>query len=273
MLNSRTFSPYNAAAISETFALGMGPTSAGTNAPVNVQHIVVEPTYENLSAAFKEPPFLAHENAMQLLSKLKALEKVPGANSLPSNRATEFYDTINRADPNDPTFDEDNSNAGWGHRQFTGSWKIGTALESYDDVGSAAMAYKLLSAAVKTRRVAEFICLKRRIRASSYIADQYVGLLVDKLWELTKDLSSPAVANDSNDPPNSVGSGWLRGPEDVAKDLKDWLNDHEVDIGKKKNILKGDLIKLVHSSNTIPSAAEVSAVVKAHKAKQPKKST
>jgi hypothetical protein len=99
---------------------------------------------------------------------------------------------IENADPNNPEFDEDNINGSWGHRQFTsGGMRISTVLRSWDQIGSMA-ACKLIAAALKTCKVARFMCSERNISATSYLADVYLKETVEAL------LTAKAVAMEND---------------------------------------------------------------------------
>jgi hypothetical protein len=85
---------------------------------------------------------------------------------------------------NSPDYSEDDTNAQWGHKQLSGTWK--GILTDWDAVGCCDIATRLLAALLKTCRVARYICSERRIRATSYLADMYLDQIIDHLWELWK---------------------------------------------------------------------------------------
>ena len=104
----------------------------------------------------------------------------------------QYISGVENADPNDTTsYDEDNSNVGWGHKQCAG---LAAMILSWSDVGSVETACRLLAALIKTARAARFICFKRKIRlkeSQSYTADAYVDCAVDILSALLRTSSKP----------------------------------------------------------------------------------
>ena len=92
---------------------------------------------------------------------------------------------IEKADPNDTTIDEDNKGVGWGHHQFTaGSMTCTSVMTSWEDIGNAGTACKLIAAAICTCKVARYVCEKMNIKATSYISDMYLGQVIETLWNL-----------------------------------------------------------------------------------------
>lgn len=100
----------------------------------------------------------------------------------PSTNVSAFLERIESADPNSPDLSEDDMNGNWGHYQFTaGSMRCATVLQSWDEIGKAT-ACKLLAAAIKTCKVARFVCFTRGIEVGSYLSDAYLQTLVESLW-------------------------------------------------------------------------------------------
>jgi hypothetical protein len=108
----------------------------------------------------------------------------------PSNPSSPTFSTfiagIEDADPNDPSIDEDQTNQSWGHQQFTRNGGLNAATQSWESVGNVDAACRLVAGALKTARVARYLCVQRRVLASSYTADAYVDRVVDVLWALVK---------------------------------------------------------------------------------------
>lgn len=123
----------------------------------------------------------------QLLKLLSA--PFPEQATEPSPAVLEWLEAIDTADPNSPSFnDEDefekNNGPQWGHYQFTaGSTGIKRTLTSRQDIGSCTMALQLLAAFLRTAKVARFICEQKAIPrpGSGYLADIYVQELIDHL--------------------------------------------------------------------------------------------
>lgn len=94
---------------------------------------------------------------------------------------------IEKADPNDTAIDEDNKGVGWGHYQFTaGSMTCGSVMQSWADIGNTDTACKLIAAAIRTCKVARYVCEKMKVEATSYISDMYLGRVIETLWDLWK---------------------------------------------------------------------------------------
>jgi hypothetical protein len=107
--------------------------------------------------------------------------------STPSNSFKTFFERIENADPNDATINEDNKGVGWGHYQFTGgSMTCSSVMKSWEDIGTTDAARKLIAAAIRTCKVARYVCEQTKIIATSYISDMYLERVIETLWELWK---------------------------------------------------------------------------------------
>ncbi|KAH6905642.1 hypothetical protein BKA70DRAFT_1107456, partial [Coprinopsis sp. MPI-PUGE-AT-0042] len=131
-----------------------------------------------------------------LVDRLEELAQAGASNphfpSTPSSPAfNAFVARIECADPNDPSIDEDETNQSWGHQQFTRNGNLDSAAPSWEAVGNVEAACKLIAAALKTSRVARYICTQRKVHASSYTADAYVDRVVDVLWGFVKPPETP----------------------------------------------------------------------------------
>src|SRR5271163_658877 len=105
----------------------------------------------------------------------------------PSNDILTFISRVDDTDPNSDQFDEDNTDASWGHHQFmAGGLTVTKVLTSWSDIGSVETACRLLATTIRTCKVARHICFQRRIMASSYLSDAYLSNIVERLWELWK---------------------------------------------------------------------------------------
>jgi hypothetical protein len=115
----------------------------------------------------------------------------------PSTEMLQFIARIETSDPNSTELAEDDSNASWGHYQFTaGSMTVQSVLTSWSSVGNTETACKLIAAAIKTCKVARFICFQRNIAGDIYLSDIYLENIVDRLWTLWKDAGG--VRSDAN---------------------------------------------------------------------------
>ena len=107
---------------------------------------------------------------------------------IPSDDLTSFVRRIDTANPNSMEFSEDDTNASWGHSQFTaGSLTLSSVLTSWKDVGNCAVACQLIAAAIKTCKVARHLCYKRNIVVGAYLSDIYLEQVLDALWNIWKD--------------------------------------------------------------------------------------
>jgi hypothetical protein len=120
------------------------------------------------------------------INLLIAIEANPNfISDKPSDEFIVFLERLENADPNAPDLSDDDSNAGWGHYQYTaGGLTISTMLVSLKSIGSSEMALKLLAAALKTCKVARHVCFERNLDPSSFISDTYLQILVEKVWDL-----------------------------------------------------------------------------------------
>jgi hypothetical protein len=97
----------------------------------------------------------------------------------------DFLSRIKNSDPADPNLSEDNTRSSWGHYQFTsGSMRIKSVIQSWECVGSTAIACKLIAAAIKTCKVARHICFKQNINTTSFLADDYLLILINELCDM-----------------------------------------------------------------------------------------
>jgi hypothetical protein len=103
----------------------------------------------------------------------------------PSLDVIRFIERVESADPNDPNLSEDDTNAGWGHAQFSG---YSTIITDWKSIGIDT-ACRLLAAAIKTCQVARHICNERNITATNYLSDAYLTNVVELLWEAKKKAS------------------------------------------------------------------------------------
>jgi len=138
-----------------------------------------------LSLAILLEDFPQIKVAQDLLNSMKAC---PDFRSLPpSDDLKAFLARIEEADPNDTTMDEDNKGVGWGHYQFTaGSMTCASVMKSWEDIGNTDTARRLIAAAIRTCKVARYVCEKMNIKVTSYISDMYLERIIETLWNLWK---------------------------------------------------------------------------------------
>ncbi|KAF6759080.1 hypothetical protein DFP72DRAFT_1064034 [Ephemerocybe angulata] len=252
------------ALVQDVFSVGGGAAqnaAALGSGALNIDHITVLSTFKNLEDIFATSLSSIVPEGARLIAKLKSLDgKIPMCD--PSPAAATYLTRILEADPRSPGISEDETNESWGHQQFTaGSLKLDTVLKTWECVGSVDMACRLLAAFIKTRRVAEAICVQRSIRATSYLADAYIRNLAVKLLELAGTVVVAEV-------PVSLSAGG-KAPADVTlKDLyvdemKKWIEDQQIVLsgpyeGKNIRTLKKEaLIAIITTSGTIPTSEDI----------------
>lgn len=127
---------------------------------------------------------------MELLEKVS---KSSTFNGQPCGATRALLTRIESADPVAPDIDEDDTNLGWGHIQFTaGGMTLSTVIRSWENVGNVATAYRLLAAAVKTCRVARHLCFLNNVVATGgFLSDSYLRNLVEIIWDMLKRVSIP----------------------------------------------------------------------------------
>ncbi|KAL0947792.1 hypothetical protein HGRIS_013866 [Hohenbuehelia grisea] len=144
----------------------------------------------------------------ELLEKMKALVKALGESSahnrnVPLSIAKKFLDILLTSDPNSNQFDEDNNNSQWGHALY--STNFTPATENWQTIGNADFALHLLSAGLRVSLVARALCFHLNVPApSSWLADDYLGRLVDKITHAWVESGAPLPldASVSTDPPD-----------------------------------------------------------------------
>ena len=179
---------------SSAFTLGTSgsllSSEHATKPNINISLIRVDPALENLQEIFSSE-FPGIKFANELLAKLGLLSPLDSNTTTPSSAALAFLTQIEAADPNTPDLSEDDDNEQWGHHQFTGGeMSIDRVLDNWGAVATTSFARQLLAASVKTCRVARHLCFHRkRTPTASYLSDVYLERVVEKLWELAKDLT------------------------------------------------------------------------------------
>lgn len=127
------------------------------------------------------------QHAEDLLASFEMMKTSPShSESDPPSTTVQFIERIEQANPNAPGIEEDDTNVGWGHWQFTaGSMTCRTILKTWLDIGNVATAYRLLAASLKTCLVARHLCFTNNISVqSSYLSDAYLQQVVDILWNM-----------------------------------------------------------------------------------------
>lgn len=96
----------------------------------------------------------------------------------------------------------------WGHHQFNqGSLTCNSAIDSWESVGGPQNACRLVAAAIKTCRVARYLCQDTHPRPTSFVADVYLERVLDILWYQYKAATgSPYTSQTISRTPASTGS-------------------------------------------------------------------
>jgi hypothetical protein len=125
----------------------------------------------------------------------------------PSQSVSAFLERIESADPNAPDISEDDTDANWGHYQFTaGNLRCSTVLSSWDEIG-ATTAKKLIAAALKTCQVARHICFEHGVNASGYLSDAYLQTLIQSLWTSWTAKKTTTLPSQNENVQNGTASG------------------------------------------------------------------
>ncbi|KAF9459837.1 hypothetical protein BDZ94DRAFT_1300247 [Collybia nuda] len=168
--------------------------------------ISVQATYSSL----KEASTQEFSEISHLPTCLESLQKVLSSaafNGQPCSMTLALLNQIESADPTAPDIDEDNTNLGWGHMQFTAG---GLTL-------STEMLPKLLVAAIKTCHITQHLCFTNNIVVTGgFLSNNYLQNLVEILWDILKLKTSeqsnlPSVATPHNIATNTSSTTALAG--------------------------------------------------------------
>ncbi|KAF8168773.1 hypothetical protein BJ912DRAFT_934137 [Pholiota molesta] len=112
----------NVDAAFDSFKTQMQPPDIGrSHEPLlDVTFIQIEKTLSSLRREFSTD----FPNMTTVTNLFDAMEANPQfGNTTPSTAMLHFIEAIETADPNSPDFSEDDTNAQWGHKQLSGTWK------------------------------------------------------------------------------------------------------------------------------------------------------
>lgn len=99
----------------------------------------------------------------------------------PSQNLLALLERVQSTDPTSSDIDEDNMGPSWGHYQFTaGGLTLSNSLTTWQDIGSVAIAFKLIAAALKTCREARLMCAGISTMGG-FISDIYLEKTLDGL--------------------------------------------------------------------------------------------
>ncbi|KAI0044239.1 hypothetical protein FA95DRAFT_1625999 [Auriscalpium vulgare] len=244
------------------------PTMTLPAGSIDVDFIVVSTKVESLLDTFSELP--AVPGARDLLEFLQEAGTTLNKGE-PSANVMSFLERIENADPNAADIDEDNTNANWGHRQFTaGGLTCTTVLTLWSAVGNTNIAYRLIAAALRTCKVARHLCFKRQLKPDAFLSDAYLSNIVEQLRKITKVPAPPSSADDVPTSPENDEAIRAALSSLTKDELKQWFETHKIELPKKKN--KGDFVSALMdlSAPLKPSQKDIQAVLTERKAKKAK---
>ncbi|KAF7770877.1 hypothetical protein Agabi119p4_6851 [Agaricus bisporus var. burnettii] len=149
-------------------------------------------------------------NAQQLLDAMEANPDFQ--HQEPSPAVVNFVKRIEEACPSSE-LGEDERNEGWGHYQFTaGGVTCRSVLCDWKAVGNTTMARRLITAAIKTCKVARSWCELLGVQPKSYLSDTYLDILVNHLWDIWQAAGGPVVIEKGKQTAGSSTNGVSRPP-------------------------------------------------------------
>ncbi|RXW12226.1 hypothetical protein EST38_g13630 [Candolleomyces aberdarensis] len=164
-----------------------------------ISHICVDPSFENIQDALLNK-FPTITKSAQLFERLSALAMLDAHAGPPSDNT-------------------DNTNANWGHYQFTGG----------------------------------LMTIKSVLVSWSALAETYLNILVDHLWELVKDLEIPAPSSGSVlAAPSPEADHAKRLQVLQINNLVNWISKKGISmVSNKRNPKKAKLIAIIVQSSSI----------------------
>lgn len=150
-----------------------------------------------LLRTFANTPVKHAEDLLNIFEKMKTSQSHSNLKSDPPSTTVQFIERIENANPNAPGIEEDDTNIGWGHWQFTaGGMTCQSILKTWSDIGNVTTAYRLLAASLKTCLVARHLCFTNNISARSlYLSDVYLEQVVEILWNMVSVLDAEATVS------------------------------------------------------------------------------
>ncbi|KAG2011199.1 hypothetical protein CC2G_011345 [Coprinopsis cinerea AmutBmut pab1-1] len=242
--------------------------------PVDISSIEISHDLVKLRSQLQHFPSISH--SADLIDGLQELSKVVAPSSVPreaSPQFLKFLERIENANPNDPAIPKDDGNENWGHHQFTaGSLTLRSTITSWDAVGSAEHAARLLAAAIRTCHAARIICGDRNIpvKDDEYLSDAYLDQTVQVLWTVVEPKVSLLRSSGRNSDLEIVvedltAAGPVPTSGDVKKalnlwtvrHLKAWIKEREIPSKVTKATKKAELVNIILESQHIPSSNEL----------------
>lgn len=100
-----------------------------------------------------------------------------------SPNALALLERLQSTHPTSPDVDEDNRGLSWGHYQFTaGGLTLLSSLTTWKDVGSVAVAFKFVAAALKICQEVRLMCEQAKmLTTGGFISDIYLDKTLDVL--------------------------------------------------------------------------------------------
>ena len=144
---------------------------------------------QNFATAILTNDFPLITCATTFLKSMASKASSPTISVAPSDDVLTFIARIEQANPDSPDISEDDTNESWGHYQYTASaLTYTTVLTSWDSIGNIDTACRLIAAAIKTCKIARYLCFARHISPTSYLSDIYLQNIVEllsQLWSAT----------------------------------------------------------------------------------------
>ncbi|KAF8148931.1 hypothetical protein B0H34DRAFT_736008 [Crassisporium funariophilum] len=210
----------------------------------------------------------------------------------PSDEMKAFLSRIEVSDPNDDLIDEDDKGQSWGHYQYTGGgincWSV---MTSWAAVGNTDVVRRLIAAAIRTSKVAKYICKCQQVEVTSYMSDTYLQIMVEHLWAVWGAEQGPPAANGTLTSTSStsaqehlagtVATSASGGDEPSREktseeilqlltnpELKAWIKDHSIKVAPSNKLRnKGEIIAAILANSTCqkPTQADVDRIKKKKK--------
>ncbi|KAH9946555.1 hypothetical protein B0H21DRAFT_858564 [Amylocystis lapponica] len=278
------------------------PSATMKTPPLDVSFIQVDLSLDNISAVILQE-FPGMQCGIELLDAMK-IDPDFGAAHSPSPNTLIFIEHIERADPNAPGLDEDDTGVSWGHSQFTaGSMTCSTVLTSWASIGNSATARRLITASIKTCRVAWHICYVKNINTEVYLSDAYLENVLELLWKLWRESGGPTpkgknVARAPSPQPSASGRQLSPPPPSLTNEnehvknagplvtqsanhtavlqtyigsltkdeLLDWIKEQNLTLGKPRP-KKDELVAIIASADAVhqPSKEDFDAIIRLRK--------
>lgn len=170
-------------------------------------------TNDTVSAARSQVP-VSGSSFTELRASLETFPKLPFAADLinameadpkfcwnePDPVIINFLTTIETADPAACATDDDELSSAWGHDHYRAAGFIAEQLpRSWAEVGNTDVARRLIAGVINTTQVARQICKQKKLPAPSFIADLYLEMIIERIWNAWKAAGGEVSAEKRNE--------------------------------------------------------------------------